>query len=240
MRSRTRGTMSLLILMTVWLVAPLGHAQNQQQPAVQIPNPGVPQIMTIEGNFVRAVYNNEAYAIVGYQVTNRSVGEEWVMLDLGTSLMEKVPDETMKREALSLDIPDGKTIQLASIQDYRANEAKLQALQNRAKVQRDSINYFPPMANQACRIGFFADLSSRAMPYDQVELSDRRACVGRLYFQIPGGITYGQYFLNIKYEKSQLRVPFRVFTKEEEKTLSKNYKSIKKQIDETFRPPKKK
>lgn len=240
MRSRTRGTMSLLILMTVWLVAPLGHAQNQQQPAVQIPNPGVPQIMTIEGNFVRAVYNNEAYAIIGYQVTNRSVGEEWVMLDLGTSLMEKVPDETMKREALSLDIPDGKTIQLASIQDYRANEAKLQALQNRAKVQRDSINYFPPMANQACRIGFFADLSSRAMPYDQVELSDRRACVGRLYFQIPGGITYGQYFLNIKYEKSQLRVPFRVFTKEEEKTLSKNYKSIKKQIDETFRPPKKK
>lgn len=240
MRSRTRGTMSLLILITVWLVAPSGHAQNQQPPAVQIPNAGVPQIMTIEGNFVRATYNNEAYAILGYQVTNRSVGEEWVMLDLGTSLMEKVPDETLKRDALSLDIPDGKTIQLASIQDYRANEAKLQALQNRAKVQRDSINYFPPMANQACRIGFFADLSSRAMPYDQVELSDRRACVGRLYFQIPGGITYGQYFLNIKYEKSQLRVPFRVFTKEEEKTLSKNYKSIKKQIDDAFRPPKKK
>jgi len=162
------------------------------------------------------------------------------MLDLGTSLMEKAPDETLKRDALSLDIPDGKTIQLASIQDYRANEGKLQALQNRAKVQRDSINYFPPMASQACRIGFFADLSSRAMPYDQVELSNRRACVGRLYFQIPGGITYGQYFLNIKYEKSQLRVPFRVFTKEEEKTLSKNYKSIKKQVDDAFRPPKKK
>jgi hypothetical protein len=207
---------------------------------VQIPNPGVPQIMTIEGNFVRAAYNNEAYAIIGYQVANRSVGEEWVMLDLGTSLMEKAPDETLKRDALSLDIPDGKTIQLASIQDYRANEGKLQALQNRAKVQRDSINYFPPMASQACRIGFFADLSSRAMPYDQVELSNRRACVGRLYFQIPGGITYGQYFLNIKYEKSQLRVPFRVFTKEEEKTLSKNYKSIKKQVDDAFKPPKKK
>ena len=215
-------------------------AQEAQKPQVKIPQPGVPQIMTIEGNFVRAAYNNEAYAIIGYQVANRSVGEEWVMLDLGTSLMEKAPDETLKRDALSLDIPDGKTIQLASIQDYRANEGKLQALQNRAKVQRDSINYFPPMASQACRIGFFADLSSRAMPYDQVELSNRRACVGRLYFQIPGGITYGQYFLNIKYEKSQLRVPFRVFTKEEEKTLSKNYKSIKKQVDDAFRPPKKK
>lgn len=240
MRTRTSATIGLFVLMAAWLLAGSGHAQGQQPPTVQIPNPGVPQIMTMEGSFVRAVYNNEAYAIIGYQVTNRSVGDEWVMLDLGTTLMEKVPDETLKRDALSLDIPDGKTIQLASIQDYRANESKLQAMQNRAKVQRDSINYFPPMANQACRIGFFADLSSRAMPYDQVELSDRRACVGRVYFQIPGGITYGQYFLNIKYEKSQLRVPFRVFTKEEEKTLSKNYKSIKKQIDEAFRPPKKK
>jgi hypothetical protein len=239
MRNRIRETLALSVVLAGWVLASSGHAQGQQPPTVQIPNPGVPQIMTIEGNFVRAAYNNEAYAILGYQVANRSVGEEWVMLDLGTSLMEKVPDQTLKRDALSLDIPDGKTIQLASIQDYRANEGKLQALQNRARVQRDSINYFPPMANQACRIGFFADLSSRAMPYDQVELSDRRACVGRVYFQIPGGIAYGQYFLNIKYEKSQLRVPFRVFTKEEEKTLSKNYKSIKKQIDEAFRPKKK-
>lgn len=37
-----------------------------------------------------------------------------------------------------------------------------------------------PMANQACRIGFFADPRSRAVPYDRVELSDRGACVGRL------------------------------------------------------------
>ena len=164
MRMRNSLVTALSFPVAAWLLAASGQAQGQQPPTVQIPNPGVPQIMTIEGNFVRAVYNNEAYAIIGYQVTNRSVGDEWVMLDLGTTLMEKVPDQTLKREALSLDIPDGKTIQMASIQDYRANEGKLQAMQNRAKVQRDSINYFPPMANQACRIGFFADLSSRAMP----------------------------------------------------------------------------
>jgi hypothetical protein len=35
-------------------------------------------------------------------------------------------------------------------------------------------------------------------------------------------------------------VPFRLFTPDEEKLLSKNYKSIKKQIDDAFRPPKKK
>jgi hypothetical protein len=224
--------------MAAWLLGTSGQAQGQQPPTVQIPNPGVPQIMTLEGNFVRAAYNNEAYVILGYQVTNRSVGEDWVMLDVGITLRERVPAYTLKRDALSLDTPSG-TIQLASIQDYRANEGKLQALQNRAKVQRDSINYFPPMANQACRIGFFADLSSRAMPYDQVELTDRRACVGRVYFQIPSKIAYGQYFLNVKFEKTQIRVPFRVFTKEEEQTVSKNFKDIKRQVDDAFRPPKK-
>ena len=39
----------------------------QEKPKVQIPDPGVPQIMTIEGKFVRAAYNNEAYVILGYQ-----------------------------------------------------------------------------------------------------------------------------------------------------------------------------
>jgi hypothetical protein len=37
-----------------------------------------------------------------------------------------------------------------------------------------------------------------------------------------------------------VRVPFRILTEDEEKTLSKNYKAISKQIEEAFKPPKKK
>ena len=96
------------------------------------------------------------------------------------------------------------------------------------------------MAHQACRIGFFSDLSSRAMPWDQVEVSNQRACLGRIYFHIPGGIQYGQHWLNVKFEKSVVRVPFRVFTEEEEKMVSKNYKSIEKQVKEAFKKPKSK
>jgi hypothetical protein len=110
----------------------------------------------------------------------------------------------------------------------------------REKVQRDSINYFPPMASRACRIGFFAQTDAPALPWDNVELSYQRACIGRLYFQMPAGITYGQYWLNVKFAKSTIRVPFRVFTKEEDKFVDKNYKSIAKQVEEAFKPPKKK
>jgi hypothetical protein len=77
------------------------------------------------------------------------------------------------------------------------------------------------------------------MPWDHVELSYTRACLGRLFFQVPAGITYGQHWLNVKFEKSIVRVPFRILTKEEEKFLEKNYKSIEKQVEEAFKPKKK-
>ena len=102
-------------------------------------------------------------------------------------------------------------------------------------MQRDSINYFPPNAHQACALVFFPDLTSRALPRDDVDLSDQRACVGRLFFKIPGGITYGQYWLNVKFAKSVVRVPFRILTEDEEKFLSKNYKAIDKQVEDAFK-----
>jgi hypothetical protein len=76
------------------------------------------------------------------------------------------------------------------------------------------------------------------LPFDEVDLSDDRACVGRFFFKIPGGIAYGQHWLNVQFEKSLVRVPFRILTKDEEKLLDKNYKSIEKQVKDAFRPKK--
>ena len=222
-------------LISMWTFQTTGDAQTQQKPVVQIPKPGVPQIMTMEAQFVRAAYNNEGYVILGYQVSNRSVGDPWMLLEVGMTVREK-PDYRLTREAISLETPDGKTIPLPSISEHRAGNT--QALQKRSEIQRDSINYFPPLATRACAIQFFPELDSRAMPYDEVELSKERACLGRLYFQIPGGIAYGQHWLNVKFQNSLIRVPFRIFTKEEEKLLSKNYKSIKQQVEEAFKPKK--
>jgi hypothetical protein len=193
--------------------------------------------MTMEGKFVRAAYNNEAYVILGYQLANRSIGEEWMLIETGITVLDRTPAYRLKREALSLETPDGKTIALATINEHRA--ANTQALENREKVQRDSINYFPPSATRACGLTFFPDLTSRVLPVDEIELSSQRACLGRLFFKIPGGVAYGQHWLNVKFEKSVLRVPFRILTKDEEKFLSKNYKSISKQVKDAFKPKKK-
>jgi hypothetical protein len=204
-----------------------------QQPQVKIPEPGVPQIMTMEGRFVRVAYNNEGYAILGYRVANLSVGENWMLLDVGLTVRDGVPDYTLTRDALTIETPDGQTIPLASNEEYRT--APLGGLEKRAQVQRDKINYFPPHATTACRIGFFADVDSRGQAWDQVVLGSQRGCMGRLFFQVPAGIARGQHWLNVKFANSVVRVPFRILTDEEYKFLDKNYKSIEKQVKEAFK-----
>ena len=238
---KAKNALLLLVvgLVAVWPPAVRGDARSQEKPPVQvqIPKPGVPEIMTMEGKFVRAAYNNEGYVILGYQLANRSIGEEWMLLEVGVTVLDRTPDFRIRREAFSLELPDGKTLPLATLSEHREGDTR--ALQNREKVQRDSINYFPPSATRACGLTFFPDLTSRVMPVDEVELSNQRACLGRLYFKIPGGVAYGQHWLNVKFEQSLVRVPFRILTKEEEKLLDKNYKSISKQVKDAFKPKKK-
>src|SRR3954463_15381897 len=118
MKGKKRLSLLLVGLMFTWvLVAP---AQSQSQaPIVPIPQSGVPQIFTMEGKFVRAAYNNEGYIIMGYQPANRSVGEEWMLLDVGLTVRDNVPSFTMTRDRFSVETPDGKTIPLATIPEFR-------------------------------------------------------------------------------------------------------------------------
>jgi hypothetical protein len=224
-----------IVVLTIGIASSL--AQDKQAPKIQIPDPGVPQIMNIEGAYVRAAYNNEAYVILGYRTAQDSVGEPWIVLEVGATLRQGQKYQKMTRDEISLSTPNGKTVPLPSNAEF--TKANLAALERRASVSRDSINYFPNTATRSCRIGFFAEIAQRAMSWDEVEVDPSRACLGRLYFPIEGGITYGQYWLNVKFDQTLVRVPFRILTKDEEKLLDKNYKSIKKQVEEAFKPPKK-
>ena len=235
MTARTFASLTATALVALGTLAT--PSALSQAPQVAIPKPGVNQIMTLEGEFVRVAYNNEGYISLGYRMANQSVGEEWMMLDIGATVRENTQPYKLTRGLISLDTPDGKTIPLATNAEYR--QVDLRALEKRATVVKDSINYFPPQARTACRIGFFSDTESRAMAFDEVELSNSRACLGRLYFKVPGGIKYGQHWLNVKFKDSLVRVPFRILTEDERKTLSKNYGDIRKQVQEAFKPKKK-
>ncbi len=234
MTKRNRLALSLVAMLAAApTVVPTRAQGERQMPTVPIPQPGVPQVMTLEGTYVRVAYNNEGYAVLGYRTANASVGQDWLMLDIGVTLRSGRKAYEMRRDAISMEMPGGQTIPLATVEEFRG--ANLNALKQRNSVARDSINYFPPEASRPCRIGFFAELGAPVMAWDQVELSPTRGCIGQLFFKVPGGITHGQHWLNVKFAESLLRVPFRILTKDEEKLLAKNYSSIKKQVDETFK-----
>jgi hypothetical protein len=212
-----------------------------QAPQVQAPQPTVPEVFTIMGQFVRVAYNKEGFVTLGYEMAQRAIGEEWLMLEVGLTMRSPAKDYKLKREHFTLKTPEGTMIPLASQSDY-AGAGYLTALNNRAKVIRDSINYFPVEVTRGCSMIFFAnvDQGRRMLAFDEVELSSTRACVGRLYFKVPGGIKVGQHWLIVDFGPSgKVEVPFRILTKEEEKQFKESWQDIKKAHDASYQQPKK-
>jgi len=211
-----------------------GQPIAQQKTPVKVPDPGVPQIMTLEGEFIRIAYNNEGYVTMGYRVANESVGQEWMLLETGMTVRAGQPMYKLTRSSITVETPDGKKIPMATNQDYL--NVDLRNLEMRASTVPDVIGYFPPQASEKpCRISMFAPTGSATRAFDDVDLQSNRGCLGRLYFRIPGGIKYGQHWLNVQFKNSLVRVPFRILTKDEEKQLSKTWKDIKKQVDAAFK-----
>ncbi len=232
MKHRLLNPFSAVGLMAL-LALTLASGRALAQEKIQKPVPGVPEFFTLEGQFVRIAYNNEGYVSLGYRLANQSVGEEWMLLEIGATVRKPTENHLLKRGDITLQTPDMKTIPLASNKEYQG--AGLMGLDRRAKTVRDSINYFPPEARQACPIVFFTQLDKRAMPREQVDLSWQRACLGRIFFNIPGGIQHGQHWLTVQFAKSVVRVPFRILTKEEEKEFSGKWKDIKKEHEKAFK-----
>ncbi|NOZ93445.1 MAG: hypothetical protein GXP47_01735 [Acidobacteria bacterium] len=233
-----RKPLALPALVIALMIIPSARPVMAQEAAAA--QPGGQQRLSIPGSFVRVVSNDEGYVILGYSVANASVGQEWMLLEVGLTTQPQVK-ATLTRHDFAVIMPDGKTVTMATQQEYNAAGGKLRALNARANIQRQSISYFPPWAKDACRVGFFSDTSQkvRMMTYDQVSLDYRRACVGRLYFHLPEKIQYGQYYLQVKFPGSTIRVPFRIMTKEELKQAKEKLKELQKQAKEKAKEEKK-
>ncbi len=207
-------------------------AVTAQEPEIKAPQPTVPGIFTLQGEFTRIAYNLEGWVTLGYRIANSSQGKDWMLLEVGVTIRKPTKNETLKRANFSVKMPDGSMVPMASQQEYQ-KAGYLRALNARTKMVNDSINYFPAEAVQGCPMLFFSDPAdgTGALAFDQFELSWRRACAGRLFFKMPEGkkIVPGQYWLYVDFAGSQVQTPFRILTKEEQKYLKKNWKDLKKQ-----------
>ncbi len=188
----------------------------------------------VVGQFVRVAETDEGWVVVGYKIANGSVNDEWMLLDVGMTVLSGAKSQKITRDQVKLVTPDNQVVSLASQEEFSKARGSLAALNERANTMGDSINYFPPGTDQPCRIGFFNDPSKPmvGLAYDEVELDSQRACMGRLFFQVPGGIQLGNYNLDVAFANSVVRVPIQIMTKDEAKEFEKKWKEAQKEAKE--------
>jgi hypothetical protein len=229
----------LLAVVSMLIVVVFAASAVVAQVEVKKPQPTVPGIYTIEGQFTRIAYNNEGWVTLGYRTANASQGKEWMLLEVGVTVHPGVKKQILKRGSFTVTLPDGSIVPMATIEEYQ-KAGSLRALNSRGNTVRDSINYFPVAPrNQPCAMSFFADPAGDfgALAFDEFEINPQRACLGRVFFKLPEGKTIetGQYWLNVQFAGSVVQTPFRIMTKEEEKFLKKNWKDLKKEHDAYLR-----
>jgi hypothetical protein len=236
MKPRTGSLLRALIVgaLLCSAVLPLLAQDTADKPKPKAPEPTVPEVFTLMGQFVRVAYNNEGFVTLGYRTANSSVGTEWMLLDVGLTVREGGKPYVLKRDALTLQTPDGKNLPLATQTEY--STADLRGLQAMATASRDNISYFPGDVIQRCAVSFFTDPERKNVSHDQVELNSMTGCLGRIYFHVPGGIKTGQHWLKVKFSKSEVHVPFRILTKEEEKEFRRTWEDLKEEHDESMKP----
>lgn len=215
---------ALIALALTGLGAAVGLAEETAEPE--------PLIGDMKGAYVRLVHNSEGWVVLGCKAANFSLEEEWMLLEVGMTLIKGQKNQTCTRDRFSVITTDGEIIPLATQVEF-GEAGHLKALNRRADMQRDNINYFPTGTTIPCRIGFFSDPTDSSLkPFDQFELAYGRGCVGRLYFKIPGGIKMGQYFLLVQYDNSTIKVPFKIMTAKEAKENFKAFEKMQKEAKE--------
>jgi len=232
----TRIPVVLLVIATLAVAAAPAAAQapTAEQMAAYKPQPTVPEVFAIQGQYVRTAYNNEGIVNLGYRIANGSVGEDWMYLQAAVSLRSGVKYQTLKRDAFSVKLPNGTIVPLATQKEY-SDALGLQALNARAKVQKDSLSYFEPSVRRTRNFRFFADLGKgNPTSMDEADVDDLTAVVGRFFFKIPGKIQTGQHYFIVKFKDSELQVPFRILTKEEDKEFKKTWQDFQKALEAEF------
>jgi hypothetical protein len=164
-------------------------------------DPGVERL----GRFILMNKGPEAEVAIGYRHAENNLGSEWLLLEVAiTSPPRQVAE--IERKNVSVRTPAGVTVPLATQQEFNEAYRSLQPFVKQADVVRDPMDYWPPRKQQ-CAIQFFV-APGEGVAFDRVSVNDFRACEGRFFFKIPGGVQVGRYVLTIDLQESEIRIPF--------------------------------
>lgn len=191
--------MKRMTLSTVLLGAVVAAAACSS--AVPTETPGVEQV----GQYLMRQNGSEADVVVGYKHAAQSLGDEWLLLELAIS-SPSGESAKFERENIWVRTPAGVQVPAASQKAFGEAYGSMRNTIAQANVARDPMDYFPPN-RQPCTLDLFV-APGEGVAFDQVSVNDRRACQGKLFFYIPGGVQPGRYVLGIDLQEDEIRIPF--------------------------------
>ncbi len=196
MRGTNRNLMMTIVL-TGLTVAVLGCSS-----ATPTDTPGIDRL----GKYILRQEGPEVDVVLGYKYAAiKSLGDEWLILEIAVTSPASTSAE-IRRENIWVETPGGEKIPLATQRTFGEAYRTIRNTIEAAKIARDPMDYFLP-SRRPCRVQFFVPPGA-GVAYDAVSVNDRRACEGRLYFKIPGGIEQGRWVLGMDLENSTVRIPF--------------------------------
>ena len=191
---------SLRIATAVVLVVGAGLTLTGCSTGTPTDTPGVERL----GQYILKQFGPELWVVLGYRFANTQLGEEWMILEVGFS-SPNGQTATVKRDNVFLRSPSGDTIPLPSQKEFNEAYGGLRPVIAKANVDRDPLDYFPPSRIE-CAVQFYVTPGG-GVSFDEVTVSDKRGCYGRLYVKVPGGIQSGRWTLGVDLEESEVRIP---------------------------------
>ena len=194
-------TMKTTSIITMLALAGVAVTLVSCSSATPTDTPGVERM----GRSVLRQFGPELWTVLGYRFANSQIGDEWMILEVSLS-SPGGQTATVEREDVFLRTPGGNQLALPTQKEFNEAYGSLRPVIAKANVDRDPLDYFPPSRIE-CAIQFFVTPGG-GVSFDEVTLSDRRGCFGRLYVAIPGGIQQGRWVLGIDQPESEIRIPF--------------------------------
>lgn len=142
---------------------------------------------------------------VSYRSPKLNPGGSWLMLDAAMTAT-KGPIE-IPRSAISVRVPDGQVVPLASHEAYGKGYSDVAAKIMRDNAIGEPLGYLIP--HRYRRLDYFPRRGV-GLAWPSVWLDEWHNNYGRLFFQLPGGVQKGNYELLIHLPESQVVIPFTI------------------------------
>jgi hypothetical protein len=171
--------------------------------SVPTDTPGVEQL----GLYVLRQEGPEVDAVLGYKFAAQNPGSEWLIIEVALSSPNRASAD-IARDKVFVRTPAGERVPLATQSEFGEDYAGLRPTIKKADIAADPLDYFPPN-RRPCQLQLFT-APGAGVVFDKLSLNDRRACSGRIYFKVPGGVQSGRWTLGIDLEESTVRIPFTI------------------------------